>query len=121
MAKQKHLRQFKFLAQNMESVVRKLADDTVNADLGPKLAVIAEKLHHGVANELVKKAMKRYHKRGNLAASEVTMSEYSPSRYVGSVSESFAEAREKVSRFTTLISRIHELTLYSTSEKTQTS
>lgn len=80
--------------------MRKLADDTVNESLGPKLSMIAEKLNHGVANEHLKKSMKKYAKRGDLAASEVTMSEYSPSRYVGSVSESFAEAREYVSRMT---------------------
>lgn len=105
-AKQKHLRQFKFLAQNMESVVRRLAD--ASEDLGPKLEVIATKLNNGVAGEVLKKAMKKYHKRGELGASEVTMSEYSPTRYVGSVSESFAEAREKVSYiFSDTVERRH--------------
>lgn len=96
-AKQKHLKQFKFLAQNMTSVVRRLADDTTSELLGAKLERIATKLNHGIASEVLRKAMRRYHKRGDLCASEVTMSQYSPSRYVGSVSESFAEAREKVS------------------------
>lgn len=73
--------------------MRRLAD--ASEDLDEKLTVIAKKLNHGVADQVLKKAMKKYHKRGELNASEVTMSQYSPTRYVGSVSESFAEAREK--------------------------
>lgn len=95
-AKQKHLKQFKFLAQNIASVVRRLVDDTTSERLETKLGYIASRLNHGVASEVLKKSMKKYHRRGDLGASEVTMSQYSPSRYVGSVSEKFAEEREKV-------------------------
>lgn len=97
MAKSKHLRQFKFLSQNLPSVVRRLLGET-NEDLKPKMDLIARHLNYGEASEVLKKAMKKYHKSGNLSASEVTMSQYSPTRYVGSVSESFAEAREKYVR-----------------------
>lgn len=116
-AKQKHLRQFKFLAQNIASVVRRLVDDTTSERLETKLEYIAGRLNHGVASEVLKKAMKRYHKRGDLGASDVTMSLYSPSRYVGSVSESFAEAREKVyCLFGTVLLEVDVLIINSTCE-----
>jgi DNA-directed RNA polymerase I subunit RPA1 len=49
------------------------------------------------AGSQVKMALKRYNKSGDLGASEVTMSELNPSRYLGSVSEKFYESREAVS------------------------
>lgn len=73
-----------------------LADDRVAENLGPRLMMLSEKLNFGLAAEHLKKSMKRYIKKGDLGASEVTISQFSPSRYVGSVSESFAAAREKV-------------------------
>ncbi|PUU76301.1 hypothetical protein B9Z19DRAFT_991073 [Tuber borchii] len=94
-SKQKHLKQFKFLAQNIDSVVRKLTDDLVNEDLGPRIQKLSEQLNLGVGSEHMKKSMKKYKRTGDLGASEVTMSQYSPSRYLGSVSENFALAREK--------------------------
>ncbi|KAG0126699.1 hypothetical protein HOY82DRAFT_627085 [Tuber indicum] len=94
-SKQKHLKQFGFLAQNINSVVRKLVDDLVNEDLGPRIQRLSDQLNLGVGSEHMKKAMKKYKKTGNLVASEVTMSQYSPSRFLGSVSENFALAREK--------------------------
>ncbi|KAL7275542.1 hypothetical protein RUND412_001501 [Rhizina undulata] len=98
-SKQKHLHQFKFCAQNMHSLVRKMADDLHSENLGPRLNELSGKLNAEVnAESMVKKAMKKYSKKGDLGASEVTMSELSPSRYVGSVSESFAEARERYLR-----------------------
>lgn len=119
-AKQKHLKQFKFLAQNLASVVRRLADDTTSERLDAKLEQIATKLNYGVASEVLKKSMKKYHKRGDLGASEVTMSQYSPSRYVGSVSESFAEAREKVGCLFDTVSLGAVLIMSSTCEITRT-
>ena len=107
-SKQKHLKQFKFLAQNIDSVVRKLADDLVNEDLGPRIQKLSEQLNLGVGSEHMKKAMKKYKRTGDLGASEVTMSQYSPSRYLGSVSENFALAREKV-RYTSPCGRGTEI------------
>lgn len=95
--KQRYLNQFKFCAQNLKSLLRRVAEDDINADLGPTLAKIGQSLHFddGVSSK-VKKALKKFNKSGELDASEVTMSEYNPARYVGSVSEKFYQAREAV-------------------------
>lgn len=99
MTKQKHLHQFKFCAQNMHSLLRRTTEDYTNADLHPTLVRLADALRYEEgAGRQVKKALKKYNKKKDPSASEVTMSVLSPSRYIGSVSEKFYESREEVSK-----------------------
>ena len=107
-SKQKHQKQFKFSTQNIDSVVRKLTDDPANEDLGPRIQKLSEQPNLGVGSEHMKKEMRKYKRTGDLGASEVTMSQYSPSQYLGSVSENFALAREKV-RYTSPCGRGTEM------------
>lgn len=100
MAKQRHLTQFKFCAQNIKSMLRRATGDVTNEDITPTMQHLAESLNYDqdVAAE-VKKSFKKYRKKGDLAASAVTISEYSPARYLGSISEKFHESLESVSPF----------------------
>jgi DNA-directed RNA polymerase I subunit RPA1 len=95
-AKQRHLNQYKFCAQNMASLLRRATEDYTNADIAPTLGYLATALsYEAKAGNRVKKALKKYHKKKDLGASEVTMSELNPTRFLGSVSERFWESREE--------------------------
>lgn len=97
-AKQRHLNQFKFCAQNMTSLLRRATEDYTNPNLGPTLQRLATALsYEEKASSQVKKALKKFSKKNDLGASNVTMSELNPARYLGSVSEKFYEDREAVS------------------------
>jgi len=94
-AKQRHLNQYKFCAQNMFSLLRRATEDYRNPDLSGTLECLAVALRYEEkASSRVKKALKKYNKKKDLGASEVTMSELNPARYLGSVSEKFYESRE---------------------------
>lgn len=91
------MNQFKFCSQNLSSLLRRVTEDTVNEDLMPSLERLATNLNYGKnVNKMVKKAFKKFQKKGDLAASEVTISEYSPAKYLGSVSEKFQENLDNV-------------------------
>ncbi|KAA8914558.1 hypothetical protein FN846DRAFT_926797 [Sphaerosporella brunnea] len=95
-AKQRHLNQFKFCAQNANSLLRRATEDYTSPDLQNTLEYLAGALGYDEkAGGRVKKAIKKYQKKKDLAASEITMSELNPTRYLGSVSEKFYQSREK--------------------------
>jgi DNA-directed RNA polymerase I subunit RPA1 len=96
-SKQKHLTQYKFCAQNINSLLRRATEDYTNANLSPTLERLGEALHYEKkANSLVKKALKKFHRKADLGASEVTTSKLNPTRHLGSVSEKFYGSREAV-------------------------
>jgi DNA-directed RNA polymerase I subunit RPA1 len=96
--KQRHLNQFKFCAQNMNSLLRRATEDYSNPDLSHTLERLAIALHYDEkASGQVKKSAKKFNKTQDLASSDVTISKLNPARYLGSVSESFHQNREAVS------------------------
>ncbi|KAI5303238.1 hypothetical protein KEM55_000657, partial [Ascosphaera atra] len=78
--KQKHLKDFKFLAQNYESIVNQV-------DGAGEL----NRMHVGPADDYNKKIVKKLKKDPSLA-SDPTISLYPPGANLGSTSESFAQA-----------------------------
>ena len=79
----------------MSSLLRRATEDYWNSDLSSTLEHLAVALRYEEkASSRVKKALKRFNKKKDLDASEVTMSELNPARYLGSVSEKFYENRE---------------------------
>ncbi|KAI5797692.1 hypothetical protein EDC01DRAFT_629076 [Geopyxis carbonaria] len=94
-AKQKHLGQWKFCAQNAESLLRRAVEEYQHDDLSESYDTVSGPLNFGVkAGNKVKKAIKKYDSEKDLGASGVTISEFNPSRYIGSVSEKFYRSRE---------------------------
>lgn len=83
--KQKHLREFKFLAQNYESIVSQ-----VNG-LNDFDAVQNEK-----ASNWTSSAMKKVKKTGKIDAKDPALAEFPPGANCGSTSEAFASALKKV-------------------------
>ena len=97
-AKQSHLNRYKFCAQNTNSLLRRAAEDYVNPSLEDTLTRLAGALNYGdSAGSRVKKSLKKFQKKKDLDASEVTLCELNPAKYLGSVSESFYANRETVS------------------------
>jgi DNA-directed RNA polymerase I subunit RPA1 len=95
-AKQRHLTQYKFCAQNMNSLLRRATEDYTSPTLQPTLERLALALNYEEgASSKVKKAIKKFRKKKDSAASDVTMNELNPARYLGSVSEKFYESREE--------------------------
>ncbi|KAI5291409.1 hypothetical protein KEM54_004944 [Ascosphaera aggregata] len=81
--KQKHLRDFKFLAQNYESIVNQV-------DGAGELA----RMHVGPADDLNQKAIKKL-KKDLYGSSDPVLSIYNPGSNLGATSESFASALKK--------------------------
>lgn len=79
--KQKHLTDFKFLAQNYLSLVAQL-----------NVAEEYSKLGDSGASEWHKTAMKKVKKTGNLGAMDPVLAHFNPGSSMGSTSESFAAA-----------------------------
>ncbi|PGH11033.1 hypothetical protein AJ80_07309 [Polytolypa hystricis UAMH7299] len=79
--KQKHLTEFKFLAQNFHSIVSQ-----VNGSQE------FEKLKGSEAAEWTKNAMKKVRKTGKFDAVDPALAHFPPAAHLGSTSESFAEA-----------------------------
>ncbi|KAJ3375015.1 hypothetical protein GGF31_005737 [Allomyces arbusculus] len=75
--KQKHLRQFRFCAENIDALLARYKPD---------------ELANKIDEELATKTAKKIKKHGY---SDTTLSKLSPYRYLGSTSETFADALEK--------------------------
>jgi DNA-directed RNA polymerase I subunit RPA1 len=94
-AKQRHLNEFKFCAQNTQSLLRRVTEDYTSPSLDNTLVNLAAALkYEDRASDQLKKAVKKYRKSGALDASDVTMGKLNPARYLGAVSEKFYETRE---------------------------
>ena len=83
-AKQTHLREFQFMAENFEAIIAQL-----------NVQEVYEKIHNDAAIEWQKKALKLLRKTGRVDLMDPVLSQFNPGSAWGSTSESFALALKK--------------------------